>query len=109
MRAFAKKFYKSAAWKSCREAYLQSVDYTCERCGEAALIVHHKIYIDEDTINDPTVSLNWENLEAVCLACHNAEHDVSSMVHLREEPAGRCKFDEDGRPFCESPREDGPS
>lgn len=30
---FAEKFYKSFAWKKCKEAYLNSVGRLCERCA----------------------------------------------------------------------------
>ena len=37
-------------------------------------IVHHKEYIDLDNINDPSVLLSFENLEYLCMNCHNEEH-----------------------------------
>jgi 5-methylcytosine-specific restriction endonuclease McrA len=92
-REFAKKFYGSRAWKSCRKAYKKSVGGLCERCLAKGLIVpativHHKIYIDEKNINNPAVSLNWDNLEALCEQCHADEH---------EKNAKRYKVDEFGR------------
>jgi 5-methylcytosine-specific restriction endonuclease McrA len=51
----------------------------CERClrngiVRAGRIVHHKIHLDADNIGDPNVTLNWDNLELVCMDCHAAEH-----------------------------------
>ena len=40
----------------------------------AGRIVHHKIHLDADNIGDPNVTLNWDNLELVCMDCHAAEH-----------------------------------
>lgn len=74
MREFAKTFYKSKAWQKCSQCYMQSVNYVCERCGGVASICHHRKYLTPENINDPVVALNWENLEALCIDCHNREH-----------------------------------
>ena len=79
MQTWAEKLYASPAWKHCRESYLQSVSYLCEKCTTAenpnvAKIVHHKVYLTEENINDPEIALAWDNLQAVCQDCHNREH-----------------------------------
>ena len=58
MQDFAARFYKSKAWQHTRAAYLQKVGGLCERCLKKglyhpAVIVHHKVYIDSETINNP--------------------------------------------------------
>lgn len=67
-------FYTSAAWLRCRDGYIKSVCGLCERCGKPGYIVHHKHHITDDNESDPEVTLNWENLEYLCLECHNKEH-----------------------------------
>ncbi len=79
MKDYAKTFYKSKTWQACRAAYIKKVGGLCERCLAKgmivpAVIVHHKIYIGPENINDPTVTLNWDNLEALCRDCHADEH-----------------------------------
>ena len=74
MKPWARQFYKSKAWKRCREGYIKSVYGLCERCQRPGWIVHHKVYLTPDNINDPNVSLNWDNLEYLCQDCHNREH-----------------------------------
>ena len=79
-RTFAKAFYKSKAWLNCREAYIKSQRGLCEECLKEgrltpAEIVHHKVELTPDNINDPNISLNFDNLEAVCHACHDKIHD----------------------------------
>lgn len=72
-------FYKTTAWKACREAYASSVGGLCERCyargrvspGE---IVHHKIHLTPENAHDPDITLNWDNLEMLCRNCHAIEH-----------------------------------
>ena len=92
MKPYAEEFYKSQAWKKCREAYAQSKGWLCERCmkeGRLTIgeIVHHKIHLTPENIIDPSVTLNWDNLELVCRLCHAAEHGR----------AKRYKVDEAGR------------
>lgn len=72
--AEAKRFYKSTAWKKCRESYINRVHGLCERCGKPGKIVHHKTYIDSYNINNPNITLNHSNLEYLCQDCHNREH-----------------------------------
>ena len=48
--------------------------YICERCGGMARIVHHIKYITPQNIHDPNITLSWDNLQALCIDCHNAEH-----------------------------------
>jgi 5-methylcytosine-specific restriction endonuclease McrA len=74
MREFARGFYKSSAWRKCRQAYIVSVHGLCERCSAGGKIVHHKIYLNEQNIHDVSVTLNHEHLELLCQECHNIEH-----------------------------------
>lgn len=94
-KEYAMRFYKSRAWIQCREGYLRTQDYICERCGDPAKIVHHREYITPDNINDPSITLAWDNLEALCMDCHNKEHSEAPMV--REG----LRFDSNGDLICE--------
>lgn len=87
------QFYKSWPWRRCRDGYLQSVGGLCERCLKAGLIVpadqvHHKIRVTQENLNDPAVTLNWDNLMALCSDCH---HEIHAKVHER-----RYRIDEEG-------------
>jgi 5-methylcytosine-specific restriction enzyme A len=88
---WSRKFYNSKAWKDCREAYIQSVHGLCERCDSptSGYIVHHKIVLTPQNINEPTITLNHEHLEYLCLICHN-------HVHGSEATAEGVTFDERG-------------
>lgn len=79
-KEWAKSFYKSKAWRDCREAFFISKHGLCERCGEPGKIAHHKEYLTPDNINNPNVTLNWENLELVCATCHNNEHHSTDVT-----------------------------
>ena len=90
-----KQFYKTKAWQRARAGYIKqrkAIDGgTCEVCGQApGLIVHHKIWLDDDNCSDPTISLNPANFRYECQTCHNKEVDP------RKARPGRCKYGPNG-------------
>jgi len=48
-------------------------------------MVHHKQYLNKNNIYDANITMGFENLELLCIDCHNKEH-----FELRE-------FTEDGQ------------
>ena len=77
--SFARSFYVSRPWVKCRNAYRASKGGLCEKCWEQGLIVpgtavHHKIHLTPENIDDPDISLNWNNLILLCDAHHQEEH-----------------------------------
>jgi 5-methylcytosine-specific restriction endonuclease McrA len=74
---WAEKFYRSKAWHDCRAAYIASKFGLCEACGAAGKIVHHIIELTPENINDPDITLNWDNLMLLCQDCHNKAHGDS--------------------------------
>lgn len=54
----------------------------------AGELVHHKIWLTADNINDPDITLNWNNLMCVCRDCHAKIHEGKKR---------RYKVDEWGR------------
>ena len=78
-KEFAKPFYNSKAWQKCRAAYIshrKAIDGgMCESCHEKpGYIVHHKIELTPENINDPDISLAFSNLKYDCQECHNQEN-----------------------------------
>ena len=74
-----KRFYQSKAWQRCREEYAKSQGYICEHCAAQGLIVygeivHHKNHVNVDSVTDPGITLNFDNLELLCRKCHAQEH-----------------------------------
>lgn len=80
MKDYARAFYLSRAWEQTRAAYMAYRHGICERCGRPARVVHHRRYISPENINDPSVTLDWANLEALCQECHNREHSAGAEV-----------------------------
>lgn len=66
------RFYASSDWKRLSKAKMQDSGYRCEECGALASEVHHI-----DPIQTPSGwerRLDWTNLKALCLRCHNRAH-----------------------------------
>jgi len=79
MKEYAESFYKSQKWQDCRDSYMKSVGCMCERCASKGImtpaeIVHHIKHINVKTIKDPNITLNYDNLMAVCRKCHAELH-----------------------------------
>lgn len=70
MKPWAERFYNSDAWRSCRDSFLKSKGYLCERCSTpddpvTAKIAHHKTYLTKQNINDPYIALSWDSLSCL--------------------------------------------
>lgn len=75
---------------------MMSQHYICERCGGVARVVHHKVYITPRNINDLAITLDWENLEALCMDCHNAEHIKGGSYERKPACQEGLEFDANG-------------
>lgn len=96
-RDFSKRFYNSKAWQLCRKSYIAyriTIDGgICEHCKtELGYIVDHKEELSPENINDPEITLNHENLQYLCLSCHNIKTFGNSEGALVEG----LMFDESG-------------
>lgn len=87
MKEYARGFYGSKAWHDVSRLYMTSKHYVCERCGGVGVICHHRRYITPRNVNDPAITLSFDNLECLCQECHNQEHSAK---------ASRAIFDESG-------------
>lgn len=67
-----KEFYNSKEWKILKEKKLQDEQYQCERCHKLAVEVHHIKPIQ--TEEGWQLRLNYNNLESLCVDCHNFRH-----------------------------------
>lgn len=90
------EFYQTKAWKSVRKAIWLKQSCLCNRCHRAVYvdglskwipkekrlkgIVHHKEYLTDDNFGDINIALNEDNLEGVCIDCHNNEHFKSTST-----------------------------
>jgi len=72
-RDFAYGFYSSKPWRIVRHDVLRRDHYTCRDCFGRASMVHHIEPLTPSNINDYSISLNPDNLVAMCWLCHNKE------------------------------------
>lgn len=85
------EFYSTKVWKQNRVAFALSKNCLCERCHRPVYVdgisdssipkehrlryvVHHKEYLDDTNFTNDDVALDWNNLELLCIDCHNNEH-----------------------------------
>lgn len=97
-KTFARKFYSSKQWQDCRNEYMKQAHYLCENClrkgiYKPAEIVHHKIELNPINIEYPEISLNFDNLEAVCRECHDEYHDNHGKWAKVNEKKRKAKAD----------------
>ena len=90
MRAFAKAFYESPAWRKTRAYIIKRDAGLCVRCGAPGVIVHHKTELTPTNIDDPAISLNEKNLVTLCRTCHAIAHGAAPPI------AEGLAFDENG-------------
>ena len=72
--------YYTSLWRNLRRVKLQSVDYTCERCGgNQRLHVHHKEPLTDDQKAMRDIIAGYPpltKLEVLCLPCHAGLHGL---------------------------------
>jgi predicted kinase len=98
---YAKPFYRSKRWRKCRDGYFAKAGGICELCGKPGEEVHHKTFLTPTNINDPNITLNWDNLQLLCKSCHFAIHDMAYVLYRAKHKRNRgirndLEFNEDG-------------
>lgn len=102
-----KDFYKTKAWSVKRKEIRIRDNMICQHCGRPVPgitvkdkfgrsytrygIVDHIIELTDENFMDPEISLNNDNLELLCLDCHNTKTFGSQYVK-------NGKFQFDARP-----------
>jgi hypothetical protein len=76
---WARTLYLSRAWVELRQRLILQRGPVCEQCGAvvadtSGLVGHHKVALTPQNVTDPTITLNPDNVELICLKCHNAKH-----------------------------------
>lgn len=96
------RFYTTRTWRRCRAEFIKSRGRMCEECWKRGVIetgskgrpleVHHIIPLTDENMNDPAITMGWDNLQLLCKDCHDAKKNQS-------EKTRRYRVDEDGRVF----------
>lgn len=92
------QFYQSKRWENTAKTYKKSRGGLCERClangiVEPGAIVHHKIYLTDQNLNNLDISLSFDNLELLCRQCHADEH---ATAERKRKKSKRWDFTESG-------------
>ena len=103
-KEFSKAFYKSSKWQKCRASYIDErilIDGgLCEICRkQLGYIVHHKIALTPENIEDDSFTLAYDNLCFECKECHDREEE-HAFIKVRKL---NCFFDENGQPIVPPP------
>ena len=90
MKKYAEAFYKSTALKNCRDTYMKMAGGLCEDCYKEGKVVpaeevHHIKHITPNNINDPTITLNYGNMVALCRECHRKRHGARETRYSIDE------------------------
>lgn len=67
------RFYNSTEWRVLSRARLQGDGYRCVKCGKIASEVDHIKAIQ--TPEGWELRLDYDNLQSLCIACHNEKHE----------------------------------
>ena len=87
-------FYKSKRWQKLREFIVNTRDNgICAYCGQKGDVCHHKVFVTAETVNDPNVVFNPDNLITLCQDCHNRLHHSNPDNSATWPELG---FDKDG-------------
>lgn len=75
-KEFAKPFYNSKQWINCRKSFISyriTIDGgACQHCKDKlGYIVDHIEELTPDNINNPEITLSYNNFQFLCLDCHN--------------------------------------
>lgn len=81
-KEWAKAFYQSKVWQDTSRSVKRDANYICVKCNDRpAEIAHHIIWLTPQNINDINITLNKNNLMAVCRECHAIIHEgVNSTI-----------------------------
>lgn len=80
-----KKFYKSVEWQALRQQALERDNYECQECKRQGKVYtdhhdpdkHKRLDVDhiKEIYTHPELSLDIDNLETLCIKCHNKKHN----------------------------------
>lgn len=95
MQPYAESFYKSRQWQKTRDLCIRRAGGLCEECAKdgiitPAVVAHHIKPITRKNINDPEITLNLDNLMALCVDCHAKVHHPHQRRYRIDELGRVC-------------------
>lgn len=80
------RFYASKRWRELRDMLVIQRHGICDRCGKdfstdtSKLVAHHKEHLTDETLKDPNVAVNPDNVEILCAHCHALQHSERGFI-----------------------------
>lgn len=84
------RFYASKRWRDLRKMLVVDRHGICDRCGKdfsydtSELVAHHKEHLTDESLADPAVAVNPENIEIVCQKCHAHYHAYKGCIKRKQ-------------------------
>lgn len=82
------KIYKSKRWQHVRKQVFKRELFTCQHCKcyiKSRPQCHHKIHITPSNIHDEDIVYNLDNIELLCVGCHNRVHEPDRKPHVYQK------------------------
>ena len=84
------KFYGCILWKELRDSVMVERHGLCEECLKngiitAATVVHHRVHVGPENINDPSITLNPDNLVCLCDRHHKLAHSRERRYYIKKD------------------------
>ena len=96
MKEWARKLYRTAAWKNVRGYVFFRDQMLCQDClakgiYTPAVEVHHIIELTPENIDDPDIAVNPDNLISLCKSCHRLRHSRKEEKRYSVDEFGKVK------------------
>ena len=84
------RLYASKRWRDLRQVLIVDRMGRCDRCGKdfsddtSQLIAHHKEHLTDESLKDPSVAVNPDNIEIVCPKCHAFYHPEKGFTQRKQ-------------------------
>ena len=85
------RFYASKRWRDLRNVLVVERRGVCDRCGKdcsddtSKLVAHHKEHLTDETLKDPAVAVDPQNIEILCQKCHAHYHSEKGFVQKQKQ------------------------
>jgi hypothetical protein len=85
------RFYATKRWRDLRNMLVIDRHGICDRCGKdfsgdtSQLVAHHKEHLTDESLADPAVAVNPDNIEILCAKCHALQHRERGFIKKRKE------------------------
>ncbi|WBX80132.1 HNH endonuclease signature motif containing protein [Virgibacillus salarius] len=81
------KFYQSKEWRTLRLEALKRDNYECQECKrQGGVSLAQNVHHIKEVKQFPELALVLDNLESICIPCHNHEHKRLEKYIRKKKP-----------------------